>query len=280
MATGQLGTVLRHIRSLVGTRPDQDLTDAQLLERFTHQQDQSAFTTLMQRHGSLVWSACRRALPNEHDAEDAFQATFLVLALKAASIKKTGSVATWLYGAAYRSALQIKRQAARRRAHEREAEPMRRRESPSTAAWQELQTVLDEEVARLPEKHRAPFVLCCLDGKSKAGAAAELGWKEGTVSGRLARARKQLQERLTRRGVGLSTILCALALSEKPASAAVPGALAAATAQAALRIAGGTSLKASGVSVRVAVAVEGAAKAVFLTKAKLITALLMVLGVA
>ncbi len=185
MAEVRLASVLYHLRQL-GAGTAGDVSDGQLLRRFAQGREESAFAALLERHGRLVWGVCRHVLRQEQDAEDAFQATFLVLARKASSIRKHESVASWLHGVAYRVALKARARAAARHARalpaEREAPPG----PPSEAALRELQAVLDQEVALLPGKLRAPFVLCCLQGRSKGEAARELGWKEGTVSGRLA----------------------------------------------------------------------------------------------
>jgi RNA polymerase sigma factor (sigma-70 family) len=221
MAPTLIGTVLRHFRHLATSHAAEQLTDSQLLERYRLNHDQAAFGVLMERHGRLVWSVCRHVLRQEQDAEDAFQATFLVLALKAVSIRQAEAVGAWLYAAAYRCAMQLKRAAARRRAHEQRARTMAQPKTSCEESWRELQALLDEELMRLPEKYRAPFVLCCLEGRSKSAAARELGWREGTVSGRLARARQRLRHRLARRGVTLSAALCGVAL-EQAATAAPP----------------------------------------------------------
>jgi RNA polymerase sigma factor (sigma-70 family) len=244
MPNKQLENVLQHLQRLTVGQAFKKLTDGQLLERFAVLGDQAAFTALMQRHGMLVLNVCRNLLHQEQDAEDAFQAVFLVLARKAVAVAKHAKLAGWLHKTSCHCAMQVRRARARRLAHERRSNEMPRREGGDDTGWRELQGMLDEEVARLPDKYRSPFVLCCLEGKSKSEAALELGWKEGTVSGRLAQARKQLQQRLIRRGVTLSTTLCALALTQK-AVAIVPTALADATAQAVFAIGGqavGTSV--------------------------------------
>ena len=193
-----------------------------LLQRYCSERDEEAFTALVYRHGGLVRSICRRVLPHDQDAEDAFQAAFLVFASKARSIRKTESVASWLHGVAYRVAMNAKR-ARRLSPQDSSATAARAQDEPvNAAALREVQTIVDEELTRLPERYRAPFVLCCLEGKSRAEAAVELGCKEGTVSSRMARARKELQQRLTRRGVILAAALCLIDLSRTAAPAIAP----------------------------------------------------------
>ncbi len=187
MQNNVFGTVLHHIRNLVVPETVRELSDAQLVERFAGQREESAFAALVQRHGQLVWTVCRQVLRHEHDAEDAFQATFLTLARHGASISKGQAVCSWLYHVAQRIAFKAGIDRAKRHNNERQAGAMTHSEPSSDLAWRELQNLLDAELQRLPEKYREPFVLCCLEGNTRSEAALLLGWKEGTVAGRLAR---------------------------------------------------------------------------------------------
>src|SRR5262249_30799713 len=159
------GAVLTHIRKLALAEPAPEWSDAELLQQFIAYNDQTAFTALVERHGRLVLGICRHVLQHDADAEDAFQATFLVLARNAASIRKYEALASWLHGVAYRIAMKAKRDAARRRARERQAAARPAEKSFAETSLRELQMVLDEEVQRLPDKFQAPFVLCCLESK-------------------------------------------------------------------------------------------------------------------
>ncbi len=237
MAQASLGAVLRYIHNSTGEANARRFSDLHLLHRFAETQEEEAFAELMRRHGPLVLSVCRRVLGHEQDAEDAFQAAFLVLARKVASIRKGESVGSFLHGVAYRIAMKERGKLAQRRQREQQIESRMPADPVYEAAFRELQMLLDEGLNHLAEKYRTPFVLCCLEGKSKSEAAHELGWKEGTVSSRLAQARKQLQQFLSRKGVTLTAVLTAAGIAENTANACVPPLLAASTVRAASQFA-------------------------------------------
>jgi RNA polymerase sigma factor (sigma-70 family) len=235
-----LHQVLQQIRRLTGRLPLDDASDGALLERFAGQRDQAAFAELVRRHGPMVLNVCRRVLHDPHSVEDAFQATFLVLVRRAAALEKRPYLGSWLYGVACRTARKA-RAALARWARERQARAM-----PPTAeqarepAGQELeQHIVTEELSRLPERYRAPLILCYLQGKSTEDAARHIGCPRGTVLSRLARGRERLRGRLARRGVTLGAAALPIALADS-AGAAVPAALVDATVTAGLALAAGT----------------------------------------
>jgi RNA polymerase sigma factor (sigma-70 family) len=277
MANAPPGTALRHLRRLARCDEPGAPTDGQLLQRFTAQRDQAAFAALVRRHGPMVLGVCRHVLHHLQDAEDAFQATFLVLARQATSVRKREALAGWLHGVAYRTALSARRAAARRRTHEARARPMSPMSPSADLAWREVQAALDEEIARLPDKYRSAFVLCYQEGRSRAEAARLLAIKEGTVSSRLDQARKRLQERLARRGVSLATVLGAVALAGG-AQAAVAGPLLQTTVRAALEYA--TASGAAEVSVSVVALVRGVSRNMPHTKLKVAGLLILAVGLA
>jgi RNA polymerase sigma factor (sigma-70 family) len=274
MAHAQLTAVLRHIHRLAAAENYKDLTDGQLLDCFVSQRDEAAFAVLVRRHGPLVWRVCRRVLRHEQDSEDAFQATFFVLARKAGSIRKREALVSWLHGVAYRMAMSAKREAARRREREETAQALSENRLGQELAWRELLAVLEEEIQRLPEQYRAPFLLCCVEERSRAEVAHQLGLKEGTVWSRLSRARKLLQHQLAARGVELSAVLGAAAVAEQPGRAAVPVLLIKSTIKAALQYAAGGSAAAGIASAKVAVLAEGVMQTMFTSKLKITIALL------
>ena len=204
--------------------PGDQPADDVLLERFTANREQAAFAALVERHGPLVLGVCRRVLQHEQDAEDAFQAVFCVLARKAGTIRRGIPVGGWLYAVASRIARKAKAVQVRRRMRERELPDVPAPDNPPEWVWRDLWPILDEEVNRLPERCRQPFVLCELEGKGNQEAAAELHCPVGTVSSRLTRARERLRARLARRGLALSAGTLA-ALGTKISAAAVPSGL-------------------------------------------------------
>ncbi len=286
MTQTSLSPVVRHIRKLVGADAVRELSDTELLERFIADREERAFAALLRRHGPLVWSVCWQVLHHRQDAEDAFQATFLLLARQAASIRRTEAVPSWLYRVAYRVATKARVNMARQRFQERQVERGSRLSQPchtvsppeAEAAWRELQAVLNEELERLPEKYRAPFLMCCLDGKTGPEAARQLGWKLGTLTSRLTEARRLLQRRLARRGVMLSAVLAAATVARQGAAVASV-ALAEGTVKAALAFTGHATT-AGLVSANAVALVEGMAPKLLVTKLKVATALLLAATVA
>jgi RNA polymerase sigma factor (sigma-70 family) len=279
MARGQLSTVVRHLHRLGGECQDAEAGDGLLLERFAARQDQAAFTALVRRHGPMVLGVCRRVLGNAHDAEDAFQATFLILVRKAGSIRSREALGGWLHEVALRVARRARTSANNRRRHEQKVPDMPRKDFLATVVWRDLQPVLDEEVQGLPDACREAFVLCCLEGKTYEQAADELHCRAGTISRRLAKARELLRTRLARRGLVLPAGLLATALSQKAAPAAVPAPLIASTVKAALLSAAG-AVAAGAIPAQVVALAEGGLKAMTTSKTKMALALLITTGLA
>jgi RNA polymerase sigma factor (sigma-70 family) len=234
--------LLRHIHRLM-SRPDADTADdGTLLDRFVAHHHESAFAALLARHGPMVLGVCRRVLHNAHEAEDAFQATFLVLARKAGSLRRPESLAAWLYGTARHLALKYHRRDARRRQREQDSRLATSASRPldplDELAARELLLVLDEEMERLPETYRLPLILCGLEGRSQEEAVRLLGWTPGSFRGRLERGRARLHSRLVRRGLAFSGALLTLEVSQAGAAKATAR-LNAATLRAALAFARG-----------------------------------------
>lgn len=284
MADGRLGMVLHYLRDLVGAPDGPHSSDGQLLERFVSNRDGEAFALLMQRYGPLVLGTCRRLLYDTHAAEDAFQATFLVLVRRAAGLRRHGSLAGWLYGVAYRIAVRARVHSARRHSRELPMDACSDIPEPTSddvaarTSRDELRDVLDDEMQRLPAKYRAPLILCYLEGKTNEQAARELGRPAGSMSRHLARARELLQERLARRGLALGAALLGPVPAESLA-AAVPPALSAQVADAALQVAAGRAV-AEVVSARVASLAEGALHAMRMNQLKGAALFLLTVSVA
>jgi serpin B len=255
--------------------------DGPLLTRFVRTHDQEAFAALVRRHGPMVLGVARRLLGDVHDAEDVFQATFLLLAQKGPKLHTVGSLAGWLHAVSFRlalkararSALHLRHQTAAAQPGEREqvvntadGEPIDGSEGPASAAVRsELRSVLDEEMERLPEKYRAPVILCYLEGLTNEEAATRLGWPVGSVKGRLSRARDLLQNRLARRGLSLA--LLGAIVTESTAKA-VPASLLDVTVRAAAAFAVGQSAAISGVSAGAADLIQGALRTMLMHKLK------------
>jgi RNA polymerase sigma factor (sigma-70 family) len=276
MPTMQTNGLMRCLRRVTLPAVAGNASDGQLLERFLTTGDETAFEVLVRRHGPMVLGVCRRVLPGLHDAEDAFQATFLVLVRKARAMHSQGSLGNWLYGVAYRTAQNARVTAARRRVKEKQ---MARREAlqDSGDSWAELRPLIDQELSRLPDKYRTLVVLCDLEGQTRKEAARRLGCPEGTVSGRLARARAMLAKRLARRGLTLSAQAVAIALAPGTASAAVPPVLIGSTVQAAALVAAGHAV-AGALSAPVAALTEGVLKAMRVSKVKFALAVVLTVG--
>ncbi len=277
MANAQLDLVLRHVRQLASADSLSELTDGELLKRFLSRHDESAFEELVRRLGPMVLGVCRRILANGHDAEDAFQAAFLMLACKGGSIRRHEAVAGWLYEVAHRMALKTKADAERRRTNERLAAVMSNAEQVADHSWTEMRSILEEELHHLPEKYRTPLVLCYLEGKTNEQAARELGWPAGSMSRQLTRARELLRERMTRRGLAVSAgLLCTLFVENAPA--AVPPALLHATVKAATLFAAGNTA-AAGVSAQVVAPVKEMLRTMYVAKLKIAAVLSLTVGI-
>jgi RNA polymerase sigma factor (sigma-70 family) len=274
MANGPLAAVLQHLRQWVGVQTRASLTDSQLLEQYVRGED-TAFAALVERHASLVYGVCRRMLGQQEDAEDAFQATFLVFARRASSIRRRESLSSWLHGVARRVALKARLQTARRRdlthrATDGTAE-MAGPDSSEQAAQREATRVLDEELRHLPEKYRLPLILCYFQGRTYEEAAEELGLPSGSMGKRLNQAQEQLRQRLLRRGVTLSATGMAALLASS--AHAAPPVLTAEATKAALSFAAGTAI-ATGVSARVVGLAQGVLHSLWLGKVKTMAAAL------
>jgi RNA polymerase sigma factor (sigma-70 family) len=272
MAVGPSRGVWKQVESVFRFGVSGHLGDAELLGRFVSggrdEAAEAAFAALVERHGPMVLGVCRRVLGDRHAAEDAFQATFLVLARKAGAIARREQLANWLHGVASRTALDARYRDDRRRARERKASATAVLEAgPDDGPERlELRAILDEELARLPDAFRGPLILCELDGLSRQAAARRLGIPEGTLSSRLARAKDLLRDRLTRRGLAPSAV--AIEGAARPAwSFLVPPSLAGSTIEAAARFAAGAPL-AEAVSASVVTLTQGALHTMFLAKIK------------
>jgi RNA polymerase sigma factor (sigma-70 family) len=270
MATSPVIVFLQQLRRTALLREGAEQTDGQLLEAFIRRRDSQALEVLVRRHAPMVWGVCRRKLANHHDAEDAFQATFLVLVRKAASIRSRELLANWLYRVAHTTACKARQMAAKRSSRERQVSTM---PEPQTEAQEhdcgpELRALLDEELSRLPEKFRLPIVLCDLEGRSRPAVAEQLCLPEGTVGSRLARGRALLARRLSRRGLSLSAASLAVVLPQQAASGSVPAAFLSNTIKTATLLLAGEAAAAGAISAQVSALAEGTLKSIALAKLK------------
>jgi RNA polymerase sigma factor (sigma-70 family) len=259
--------VLGYLETVLG-QPG-DTGDNSLLDQFVAARDGAAFAALVVRHGLMVLGVCRRLLEHEQDAEDAFQATFLVLARRAESVRNREAVASWLYGVAVRVARRVRSEKARRR--QREQQMARPADAVTNTAHDsgELRAVLDEELDRLPERYRLPLLLCYLEGRTNEEAGRLLGWPVGTVKGRLARARDLLRGRLARRGLAPSAAVLTAVLAES--AGAVPAPLADATVR--------VSLTAGDAPIQVVALAEGVIATMTATRWVPVLMLILIAGV-
>lgn len=275
MARHFLTNVVLQLRATASVQQELELTDGELLERYLHGRDDDAFEALVERHGPMVLAVCRRVVGNLQDAEDAFQATFLVLVRKAASIRPRNKVGNWLHGVAYRAGLKARTLSNRQKERERQMKKVPEATTIETGLWEDLIPLLDQEINALPEKFRLPIVLCDLEGKSRKEAARHLNWPEGTVAGRLAQARTMLAKRLVKRGLPISGGVLAALFAQKAAEAAVPAALSISTVKAASFALLATGGAATG---KVAAIADGVLKTMLISKLK--ASVLVVLAMA
>jgi RNA polymerase sigma factor (sigma-70 family) len=268
MAKKSLGRCLQCVFKLAAVQTARELGDRELLERFVAEKDEAAFAVLVERYGPMVLGACRRMLGSTHDAEDACQVSFLVLARKAASIRKTTSLPSWLHGVAARVAGHLRREHLRRDRRERQSHQPAIPDPAAEVSWREVRTILDETLEQLPERLRAPLILCYLDGQTRDMAAQQLGLSIACLHGRLERGRKALCAALTRRGVTLSAAFLGAAVGEGVARAALPPTMILHMARTALRIGCGQTLDKGLVPTKILSLAQEVTRNMFLTKLK------------
>ena len=296
MASGSPSSAPRYLSELMRSGTQNGLSDTELLERFAARRNpddpaaELAFATLLARHGAMVMRVCRAALHDQHEAEDAFQATFLVLAIKAPSIKRSDSLAAWLHGVALRVSANARSRALRRQRHERRFAEMMTQKKGSDgdhrALSPESEGILHEEIGRLPKRFRAAVVMCYLEGQTHEMAAEQLGCPVGTIKSRLATAREKLRRQLTRRGVAPANSLAGLPGSVGIAgpgaflSSALSSGIVEATLRGALRILPGQTTLTGIVSTEAVALAQGAMRTMAIAKLSLIAAAVMVSGLA
>jgi cytochrome c peroxidase len=272
--------ILHVIRRAVEDQRLKELPDQELLRQFSTGRDEAAFSALLRRHGPMVLDICRNMLGNEDDAEDAFQATFLVLAQRAGAIRKTSAVGSWLHGVAYRTALKAQAEFARRHKHEARASAQPPAVPSDDLTWREVQRALHAELNRLSECYRAPLVLCYLEGRTHDEAALLLGVSRATVKKRLESARALLRQRLVRCGLGPAALLVAAAWPAARASAQPPPALVSGTVKGATLVAAGQSTAGGVISAKVIALSHEVLKTMVLTRLKHMAVVLLAVALA
>jgi RNA polymerase sigma factor (sigma-70 family) len=280
MKGGRGGSVLWSIRTLFDAGSATGMTDRQLLEQFLARRapgSELALGALVAQHGQMVWNVCRSILADSHAAEDAFQATFLILVRKASSIRRRETLGPWLYGVARRVAVRAKANMARQRKREVHGDAMEAAHTAPPSRQDEI-AVLYQEIDRLPEKYRSVVVLCHLEGRTHVEAARLLKCPAGTISVRAARARELLRGRLTRRGVAFPAALVALNIADSSAQAAIPAGLAESTIKAAIHFASGNAMTAGVVSASVLQLSDGVLKTMSLKKLAIASACILTVG--
>jgi RNA polymerase sigma factor (sigma-70 family) len=277
MPRGPFNPVIRHLRRVALAREGRAPSDGQLLEQFITGRDEAAFEALVRRHGPMVLGVCRRIMGNLHDAEDAFQASFLVLARKASAVVPREAVGNWLYGVAYRTARRARAVMARRAARERRVEEMPHPSTKPPDTGAEIEHFLDRALDALPDKYRLPLVLCELEGRPRKEVARQLNLPEGTLSSRLATARKKLAARMRRHGLIVPGALLAPLLPHATAKAGVEAGLVLSTVRAGIQAAEGFAATPA-VSARVAVWSQAVLKTMFLSKIKFVAPVLVIIA--
>ena len=277
MAVHRLTKVIQLVRST--TLPDEtSVSDGQLLDQFIEHQDEFAFAALVRRHSPMIWGVCRRIVGHHHEAEDAFQATCLVLARKAPSIRPREMVANWLFGVAQRTALKAKTMAAKRHTREKQVTMMPEPAAAGQGSWPDLEALLDQELAKLPDKYRILIVLCDLEGKKGKDVARRLKIPEGTLASRLRTGRVLLAKRLARHGVAISGGALATVLTQNAVSASVPTVLVSSTIKAATLVAAGKTAVGGIVSANATALMEGVIHGMLLMKLKTVLTVVLVLN--
>jgi RNA polymerase sigma factor (sigma-70 family) len=275
MTISQTSKILEHLRKVVLRHDAPELTDGQLLEEYLSSRNEAALAALVRRHAPMVWGVCRRILRNYHDAEDAFQVTFLVLARRAAAVRPRNLVGNWLYGVAHRTALKAATTTAKKRARERQLAQVSEPAVPESHFWSDLEPLLDQELSRLPDKFRVAIVLCDLEGQTIKRAAGRLGVPQGTLAARLARGRELLAKRLARQGLALSAGSLAVVLAQNAASAQAPTAVVFSTVKAIAAFAARQTTATGLISAKLAALTESVLKTVLPSKLKVAAVVLL-----